>query len=85
MEVQSKEQVIGDKVPQQSEETQHAFWRPSTYLIKNKTGELILFMASKKQPYTELHPNVELPLDFHRYVPDEIRPPNDFNDTLSSN
>jgi hypothetical protein len=40
------------------------FFSPSSYFIKNKTGELLMFMAGKKPAFTELQPNEVLPLDF---------------------
>jgi hypothetical protein len=63
LETQNKEQVIGANLSQaqqqsaddeQLKSTSHIFFSPSSYFIKNKTGELLMFMASKKPAYTEL-------------------------------
>ena len=39
---------------------------PSAFFIKNKTGEMLMFMAGKKPAFTELQQNEILPLDFAR-------------------
>jgi hypothetical protein len=63
------------------------FFSPSSYFIKNKTGELLMFMASKKPAFTELQPNETLPLDFNKVGFDEqVQNMNaDLDKSLSSN
>lgn len=50
---------------------QAVFFNASTYFIKNKTGELLMFMAGKKPAFTEMQPNEILPLDFAKHTFEE--------------
>ena len=52
-------------------EKQAVFFNASTYFIKNKTGELLMFMAGKKPAFTEMQPNEILPLDFAKHTFEE--------------
>jgi hypothetical protein len=75
-ELNKKDSVFGSNFKQTSAEKQSVsdehlhntgqaiFFSPSSYFIKNKTGELLMFMAGKKPAFTELQPNEILPLDF---------------------
>ena len=40
------------------------FFSPSSYFIKNKTGEILLFKAGREPAFTEMQPNETLPLVF---------------------
>jgi len=55
-------------------EKQAVFFNASTYFIKNKTGELLMFMAGKKPAFTEMQPNEILPLDFAKHTFEEYEP-----------
>jgi len=75
-ELNKKDSVFGSNFKQSSAEKQPIFddhlqttgqailFSPSSFFIKNKTGELLMFMAGKKPAFTELQPNEVLPLDF---------------------
>ncbi len=55
------------KTKDYEQDRQALFFNASTYFIKNKTGELLMFMAGKKPAFTEMQPNEILPLDFAKH------------------
>ncbi len=83
IELSKKETEFGSNVKQSSQErsataeehlknvSNFVIFSPSSYFIKNKTGELLMFMAGKKPAFTELQPNEMLPLDFQKHQLDE--------------
>lgn len=67
-------------------DTQNLFFNASTFYIKNKTGELLMFMAGKKPAFTEMQPNEILPLDFNKVAFEEYeQAAEDLDNTDGSN
>jgi len=48
------------------------FFSPSSFFIKNKTGELLLFKAGRQPAFTEMKPSETLPLDFQKHQRSEF-------------
>ena len=53
---------------------QELFFSPSSYFIKNKTGEILLFKAGREPAFTEMQPNETLPLVFQKEQASDVGP-----------